>query len=132
MDLLETNEIPCLLCGKHLRQRTDKRGKPYFVCDPCGIQLFVRRKRGIELLEILKSNLSDIRVAEGIPGNLIRIRQLIAEIEGTREQRERIESSINWLFPNNDLIQMGQILKNREKQLLKDLETVSVKPESSR
>jgi len=44
--------IPCLLCGKELEKRiTKKKGKPYFVCDPCGIQLFIRRKQGIERLE---------------------------------------------------------------------------------
>ena len=29
---------------------TDKNNKPYFVCIPCGIQLFVRGQQGIERL----------------------------------------------------------------------------------
>ena len=39
--------LPCFLCGAKLEKRTDKNSKPYFVCNPCGIQLFVRRKHGI-------------------------------------------------------------------------------------
>src|ERR1700676_1571194 len=45
--------LPCFLCGKELEQRTAKSGKPYFVCDPCGTQFFVRRKQGIEKLAYL-------------------------------------------------------------------------------
>jgi len=54
--------IPCILCGKDLEQRTDKNRKPYFVCDPCGTQFFVRRKQGIEKLEELVRNLARTRV----------------------------------------------------------------------
>ena len=44
--------IPCFLCGRQLEKRTSgKNGKPYFVCDPCGIQFFIRGKQGIERLE---------------------------------------------------------------------------------
>jgi len=48
--------IPCFLCGRKLERRTTKRGKPYFVCDRCGIQLFVRAKQGIERLETFFRN----------------------------------------------------------------------------
>jgi DNA-directed RNA polymerase subunit RPC12/RpoP len=43
--------LPCILCSDKLEKRTSKRAKPYFVCERCGIQLFVRRKEGIEKLE---------------------------------------------------------------------------------
>jgi DNA-directed RNA polymerase subunit RPC12/RpoP len=43
--------LPCILCGKRLEKRMSRYGKPYFVCDPCGIQLFVRRRQGIDRLE---------------------------------------------------------------------------------
>jgi hypothetical protein len=44
------NSIPCVLCKDNLPVRTDKNNKPYFVCIPCGIQLFVRGQQGIERL----------------------------------------------------------------------------------
>src|SRR5438067_446391 len=55
--------ITCLLCTKNLEKRTSKKnGKPYFVCDGCGIQLFVRRKEGIERLEELFKNLKKAEI----------------------------------------------------------------------
>src|SRR6266699_1964003 len=56
--------LPCLLCGNKLEKRTDKNGKPYFVCDPCGIQLFVRRKQGIELLEEVFRNIRRAEISK--------------------------------------------------------------------
>jgi ribonuclease HI/DNA-directed RNA polymerase subunit RPC12/RpoP len=37
--------LPCFLCGRMLEKRTSKALKPYFVCDVCGMQIFIRRKR---------------------------------------------------------------------------------------
>jgi len=42
--------IPCFLCSQELEQRKDKHAKPYFVCDPCGMQIFVRGRQGIKNL----------------------------------------------------------------------------------
>ena len=50
--------LPCFLGGEKLEKRTDKNGKPYFVCNNCGIQLFVRKAHGIELLEKLLRNVA--------------------------------------------------------------------------
>jgi DNA-directed RNA polymerase subunit RPC12/RpoP len=42
--------LPCVLCSRKLEMRMDKHHKPYFVCNQCGIQLFIRRQNGIVLL----------------------------------------------------------------------------------
>ena len=47
--------LPCVLCNRSLERREDKNGKPYFVCDECGIQLFVRGASGIQRLARLLS-----------------------------------------------------------------------------
>jgi hypothetical protein len=44
-------KMPCVLCASSLDQRTDKNKKPYFVCDFCGTQFFVRGRVGIEKLK---------------------------------------------------------------------------------
>jgi DNA-directed RNA polymerase subunit RPC12/RpoP len=48
--------IPCVLCKRPLVQRTDKNDKPYFVCDDCGTQLFVRGSVGRRLLDEVMRN----------------------------------------------------------------------------
>lgn len=38
----------CLACGGTMQAFSDKRGKPYAQCTPCGAQFFVRTKQGVE------------------------------------------------------------------------------------
>lgn len=45
--------FPCPLCLVPLRVRSSKKGKPYVVCDECGVQMFVRAKPGIARLAAL-------------------------------------------------------------------------------
>lgn len=46
----KTATLPCALCGRLLDQRADKNSKPYFVCEPCGTQFFIRGATGRERL----------------------------------------------------------------------------------
>lgn len=39
--------FPCPVCGEGLDVRTQKRGKPYVICNRCGVQLFIRLEAGI-------------------------------------------------------------------------------------
>lgn len=45
--------FPCPVCTDRREVRTTKKGKPYVVCDPCGIQLFVRGPSGIDTFDRL-------------------------------------------------------------------------------
>ena len=47
------DEFPCPLCGAGLPIRRTIRQKPYCTCNDCGIQLFVRGKKGIARLRKL-------------------------------------------------------------------------------
>jgi hypothetical protein len=47
------DEFPCPLCGAGLPIRRTIRKKPYCTCNDCGIQLFVRGKKGIARLRKL-------------------------------------------------------------------------------
>jgi DNA-directed RNA polymerase subunit RPC12/RpoP len=55
--------LPCILCGKQLDKRIDKNGKPYFVCNPCGIQVFIRGKRGRKRLERLLCSMNTCSIS---------------------------------------------------------------------
>jgi DNA-directed RNA polymerase subunit RPC12/RpoP len=39
--------FPCPVCATPLRVKQTKKSKPYVVCDPCGIQIFIRNPTGI-------------------------------------------------------------------------------------
>jgi DNA-directed RNA polymerase subunit RPC12/RpoP len=42
---------PCTLCDQELVIRSTKNGKPYLLCEDCGIQIFFRSQKSIDLLE---------------------------------------------------------------------------------
>jgi transcription elongation factor Elf1 len=45
--------FPCPICCEGLEVRQSKKGKPYVVCDRCGLQMFVRTEPGIRRFEKL-------------------------------------------------------------------------------
>ncbi len=40
--------FPCPVCLKSLDVRISKTKKPYVICSPCGVQMFIRERAGIE------------------------------------------------------------------------------------
>jgi len=120
--------LPCFLCGCKLEKRTSKNKKPYFVCDSCGIQFFVRRKAGIERLEVL------IRAAEknAIPfrqhaHTLFEIQSILAAIRGTKLEIAKLESEIGIFFPDEDKVRACKSLKTRVETLHAELEELAEK-----
>jgi hypothetical protein len=102
--------VPCILCGSNLEKRISKNRKPYFVCDPCGIQLFVRRKAGIERLEEFFRN---ARKAE-IPfkqhaQNFYRMQAILKEISDVKTEMKKTES----FWPSDDQRRTRNLLKTR-------------------
>ena len=49
----EPRLFPCCVCGEAREVGTTKKNKPYLICDPCGVQLFVRGKTGIRRFDAL-------------------------------------------------------------------------------
>lgn len=48
--------IPCFLCGDFQKIKLSKTNKPYFICDSCGIQTFIRKTEGVNRLNNLISD----------------------------------------------------------------------------
>jgi hypothetical protein len=48
--------FPCCLCGHKLDVRETKKGKPYVICNSCGMQMFVRLNFGIQTFYSLIAN----------------------------------------------------------------------------
>lgn len=72
----DTQWFPCPVCLKPLDVRMSKRKKPYVICSPCGVQMFIRERAGIAAFENL--------VEQGLKADVVtRIAQL--------EQRYRLK-----------------------------------------
>jgi hypothetical protein len=111
------------LGGEQLEKRTDKNGKPYFVCDNCGIQLFVRKAHGIELLGKLLRNVAKNEIPfKQRAEEIYQIQALLTEINGVKEQIDRLESQKGFLFPDQDKVRACNLLKTKLANLFKELE----------
>jgi hypothetical protein len=87
---MEQEKIPCFLCGNSIEVKNTVKGKPYFICDPCGLQAFIRRSKGIERLrewmegkgEVFKKKSGGL-ILEWI-NELGELKTKLGEIEGKR------------------------------------------------
>jgi len=85
--------IWCFLCSQELMQRKDKHGKPYFVCDPCGVQMFIRGRQGIknlgQLLVTLREHDFPFREHAAV---LYEIQAVLTEIRGLEKELKALDS----------------------------------------
>lgn len=118
--------LPCFLCGAKLEKRTDKNRKPYFICNPCGTQLFVRREHGIGLLDKLLRDAAKNEIPfKQRADEVYQIQALLTEITGVKQQIERLESQITLLFRDADKVRACNLLKTKLENLFKELEQLA-------
>ena len=89
--------IPCFLCGTDLAIRTDNHQKPYFICDPCGLQAFVRKQTGIVQLEKFLRNLraQDFQFAKHRE-SFLQVCAVLREIDDLQREIRKLESKIGF------------------------------------
>jgi len=118
--------IPCFLCGKKLNQRTDRNFKPYFICDPCGVQIFIRRKQGIgnlsELIRTLRGKDLTFREHARV---LYKIQAILAEIRGIKSELTSLDNIFNLLSSDKDKKRTRKLLRTRIENLLSQLEHIA-------
>src|SRR5439155_20869134 len=112
--------IPCLLCGKELEKRiTKKKGKPYFVCDPCGIQLFIRRKQGIERLEEFFRNAEKAEIPyKQHAQHFHEMQAILKEIDDVKTEINKI--GISYFF-DDEKLRVRKLLKTQVENLFFEL-----------
>ena len=118
--------LPCFLCGKQLDQRTDKNNKPYFICNPCGMQVFIRRELGIQKLEELIRNLKEgelpLRKHTQV---LYEVQAILSEIDGLKAEIKRLDLEIGLLLCRQDKLRARKLLEARIENLLSQLEQIA-------
>jgi hypothetical protein len=110
--------VPCFLCIKDLPKRIDKNRKPYFVCEPCGMQIFIRRKQGIEKLDELMRNLNEQDVRRSIHAKtLVEIQAILTELKGVKDEIKSIETGFKFLDSNKDEKLKKQTIKHLQSRI---------------
>ena len=115
--------LPCPCCGTGLEQRTTKRFKPYFLCELCGVQLFVRKKYGIERLEEFFRNIEKARIPYTLRAqHFHEIQAIIREIHDLSSEIDKI--GISYLF-NNDKMRVRKLLQAQVDNLFSQLKQIT-------
>lgn len=118
--------IPCFLCAVELEQRNDKNQKPYFICDRCGLQIFVRGRQGIEnllqLIAILKGRDFPFRAHAQ---TLYEIQAVLTEIRGIEKEIKSLESVLDIFFTDEHKERTRELLETRIETLLGRLELIA-------
>jgi chaperonin cofactor prefoldin len=118
--------LPCFLCGKQLDQRTDKNDKPYFICNPCGMQIFIRRELGIQKLEELIRNLKEgelpLRKHTQV---LYEVQAILSEMDDLKAEIKRLDGEIGFFFIDQDKLRARKLLEARIENLLSQLEQIA-------
>jgi DNA-directed RNA polymerase subunit RPC12/RpoP len=115
--------LPCFLCGQNLDKRITKKEKPYFVCDPCGVQLFVRGKQGMERLErFLHASEQKAITLEHAAQRVFEVQALLTEIDGTKAQIKKMDDEIGLFCPDEDKVRARNALKTRLAKLVDEFE----------
>ncbi len=111
-------QIPCFLCAQQLKQRKDKHDKPYFVCDACGVQIFVRGQQGIKNLAQLLTTLSehDFPFQEHA-AVLYEIQAVLTEMRGLREEMNKLDSLLE-IFTDDEYKKRARKLLNQRIETL--------------
>lgn len=107
--------IPCFLCGNGLEVRTSKRRKPYFICDPCGVQVFIRRESGIARLDKLLRSVSgltvDVSNAQGGVANLLAQINRLAELKAKLTEVQNKQGLMEFLTGDGSMALAEKAIK---------------------
>jgi hypothetical protein len=100
LDDLRGKEFPCPLCADGLAILASKRGKPYCVCNACGIQLFFRGRTGISrLLRMVKGEILIPGKVDGADYGIA----LFDRLQQLKSQKEEFEGKRGLIFRDSDV-----------------------------
>ena len=111
---MNTDYFSCPICEKMLPVKRDRNRKPYCTCNDCGLQLFVRGKKGKRRLSVLLGNTP---VREDTKTG----RYASYYLEFLENKLERIERKILLLGENADPEYQQSAIRNQIHKLHKSI-----------
>ena len=119
---VDRDYFPCPVCQGLLPVRSDRKGKPYVICDhPCGLQMFVRRPEGIRRLRLLLAQ-GTARDSQGLNRVLELWDYLAARLGGIRKLESlrgsdpQLEREENLILSQRERVRKLLIRELREKR----------------
>jgi hypothetical protein len=96
----EGREFPCPICGMGLQIRSSQRQKPYCICDLCGVQVFIRGKKGIKRLRELLEDETIIPAKDSGAGTALSLYNRLRQL---KTQKRELEGKQGFIFRDPDL-----------------------------
>jgi hypothetical protein len=119
-------DVPCFLCTDLLTKRLDKNRKPYFICDVCGVQIFVRGRQGIKNLDQLIATLREhdfpFREHAAV---LYEIQALLTEVRGVKDEIGKLDGLLEVFTNDAHKKRARKLLNKRIESLLRRLEQIA-------
>jgi len=107
--------IPCFLCGDFQKIKLSKNNKPYFICNICGIQAFIRKDDGVNRLNDLINN-PVLYKKIYLTGSFLENSILLKIKERIKLIKEELSKFAFYLINSKD-IEMEKTLKSKLKRL---------------
>jgi hypothetical protein len=107
--------IPCFLCGDFQKIKLSKKNKPYFICNICGIQAFIRKDDGVNRLNDLINN-PVLYKKIYLTGSFLENSILLKLKERIKLIKEELSKFAFYLINSKD-IEMEKTLKSKLKRL---------------
>lgn len=101
--ILNDKEFPCPLCGAGLPILKSKRNKPYCTCNDCGLQIFVRGKKGISRLETMAEQGILISATEESAAHGISLLNRLEQLKLQKQELEAKQGIIGLIFPDKNV-----------------------------
>lgn len=124
---LTDKEFPCPLCGAGLPILPSKRKKPYFTCNDCGVQVFVRGKMGIsKLKQMARAGI----LISGKKDSPMRGIVLYNRLEQLKLQRSELRSKLGIFFTDENVENVIRMVDVEIEKVQGELARIAMKPES--
>lgn len=112
-------KYPCPICAELKKIGISKKDKPYYFCDYCGVQVFIRGKLGIQKLIELNNNGIIKNMVSDNPQSIWGLIQLDNKINYLKSEINKIEDKSDEIDLNKLEIETLSNLKTN----LENLET---------
>jgi hypothetical protein len=124
---LEKKEFPCPLCGAGLPILASKRGKPYCICNVCGVQIFVRGKAGIARLnEMANAGILISGKKESASHGI----NLLNRLEQLKLQKEELKGKLGIIFTDENVENVIRMVDVEIEKIQGELARIAIKTES--
>jgi hypothetical protein len=127
MGKLQGKEFPCQLCGAGIPILPSKVNKPYFTCNSCGVQTFVRGKVGIaRLISMANAGiLVSVKTESSSQGI-----NLLNQLERLKLQKEELTEKSGIIFKNKNVENVIRVVDAEIEKVQGEIARMAIATES--